>query len=297
MKKLLTSIICAFPLFFSLTSMADTNTTDDSQSSTLLSSSEQDPLESINRPIFNFNQGFDKYFMTPVAEGYNAVVPKPIRTGANNFFDNIAMVSTTANDLLQGEFTQGILDAWRFVINSTFGLAGTIDVAEEFGLPKHYNDLGVTFAKWGDHNSTYLVIPFLGSTTVRDGVGLIGDYYMSPYPYLHYVASSGSVVQDDWFIYGLLTYRYLTIKAQLVDANKLMNAVALDPYTFARDAYYQYRNTKINGTDTSQFLYLEDNPAGDDRAGSGTEKAAAITNNINESNPGAGYILADNNTN
>lgn len=295
MKKLVATVLCTFSLFCNITAMADTNSDDnDTQSSAFLPSSEQDPLESINRPIFNFNQGFDKYFMTPVAEGYNAVVPKPVRTGANNFFDNISMVSTTANDFLQGEFTQGILDAWRFVINSTFGLAGTIDVAQEFGLPKHFNDLGVTLAKWGDRNSTYLVIPFLGPTTVRDGVGLVGDYYMSPYPYMHYVASSNSVVQDDWFIYGLLTYRYLTIKAQLVDANKLMNAVALDPYTFARDAYYQYRNTKIGGTDTSQYLYLEDNPTADDKPGTAKEVAAANADNSND-NAGAGYI-ADNDT-
>lgn len=221
----------------------------------LTPSSEQDPLESINRPIYNFNQGFDTYFMTPVAKGYNTIVPRPIRTAANNFFENISMISSTGNDILQGDFKQMILDTWRFVINSTMGVGGLIDVAAEFGLPKHFNDMGVTFAKWGYRDSTYLVFPILGSTTVRDALGTAIDYYMLPYPY----------IRPTSITYALLTFRYITVKAQLVDAQKFVNDVALDPYTFTRDAYYQYRNNKIhhNKQDDSEYMYLAENEPAD----------------------------------
>jgi phospholipid-binding lipoprotein MlaA len=253
MKKAILMATLSLTLSFCFPSFADT--ANDGPEEPLMSplkptpTSEQDPLESINRPIFNFNQGLDTYFMTPVSKGYNAVVPNPIRTAANNFFENISMLSTTGNDILQGEFKQSIFDAWRFVINSTFGIGGLIDVAAEFGLPKHFNDMGITFAKWGYKDSTYLVFPVLGSSNIRDTIGFSIDYYMSPYPY----------IRPTSITYGLIAFRYLTIKAQLVDANKLINEVALDPYTFTRDAYYQYRNKKIHDStsDNTQYLYKD----------------------------------------
>lgn len=217
----------------------------------LLPSSKQDPLESINRHIFQFNQEMDTVLITPIATIYDTLVPNPIKKGANNFFDNIAMISTTGNDLLQGQFTHAIQDTWRFLINSTLGLAGTIDVASAFGLPKHFNDMGLTFARWGYKNSTYIVIPILGPATIRDTAGLFGDYYLlSPYPY----------IRSSALIYGILTYRYFTIRANLLDANKLMNDIALDPYIFERDAYYQYRQNKMRNVsaDTSQYMYLQE---------------------------------------
>lgn len=241
----------------------------------LTPSSELDPLEKINRPIFAFNQGVDTYFMTPVSKGYNAVIPKPIRIGINNFFENISMLSTTANDALQGELNQTIFDAWRFVINTTFGLGGFIDVAAEFGLPKHFNDMGVTFAKWGYKDSTYLMFPILGSSTVRDALGTAADTYLSPYPY----------VNQNSILYGVLAMRYLTVKAQMVDANQLINDVALDPYTFTRDAYYQYRNHKINDNreDKSEWAYQEEKEPQDVKPG-------ANENVRFESNLGADYV-------
>lgn len=229
----------------------------------ILPSSQQDPLEKSNRWVFRFNQEMDTVFITPISKIYNTLIPNPIRTGADNAFDNIAMLSTTANDLLQGEFKHGINDAWRFIINTTLGVGGIFDVASKFGIPKHFNDMGITLAKWGYRNSTYLVIPFLGSMNVRDGIGLLGDYYLfSPYPY----------IASDSIIYGILTYRYLTIKAQLLEANDIMNEIALDPYTFTRDAYYQYRNHKINSDsnmDNSEYMYLQENENQDTISGVG----------------------------
>lgn len=217
-----------------------------------LPSNQQDPLESINRPVFEFNQAMDTVLITPVAKIYNTLIPSLIRTGADNVFDNIALLPTVANDLLQGEFKHALNDTWRFIINTTIGIGGIGDPATEFGLPEHFNDMGLTLAHWGYRNSSYVVLPFLGPTTIRDGAATVADYYLfTPYPYIH----------SDYLIYGILTYRYLTIKAQLLDANNLMNAVALDPYTFTRDAYYQYRNNKIDtgsNADNSEYLYLEE---------------------------------------
>lgn len=241
-----------------------------------LPSAQQDPLESINRPIFNFNQAMDKVLIIPIAKIYNTLVPYPIRQGADNAFDNIALLSSVANDLLQGEFKFALNDAWRFIINSTIGVAGLFDPATQFGLPEHFNDLGITLARWGYHNSTYIELPILGPTTIRDGVSLVGDYYLfSPYPY----------IKSIYLLKGILAYRYLTIKSQLIDATNFMNEVALDPYTFERDAYYQYRNHKIitgSSADTSEFLYLEEKEPQDQKTRQRGDKAG--------DHSGAGYI-------
>jgi len=226
--------------------------------STLKNNAPYDPFESINRPIFAFNQFMDKWFFIPAAKIYNTLLPKPVRVGSTNFFDNLSMISATANDLLQGEINQSMNDIWRFIINSTLGAAGTIDVASHFGLPKHFNDMGITFAKWGAKKSPYIMIPLLGPSTVRDGVGLLGDYYLFTfYPY----------IKPESTFYAVISYRFLNIKAQTVDANIFMNTAALDPYTFMRDAYFQYRNNKIGGESTSQYLYLEENEPQDLKPG------------------------------
>src|SRR5438309_7762083 len=118
-----------------------------------------DPYEPFNRKVHNFNMAFDATFLKPPTKLYVAIVPKRIRKGVNNAFNNLDMLPTVANDLLQAKGKWAIKDSWRFVINSTLGVAGLFDVAATFGLPPHYNDLGLTLAKWGDKNSPYIVVP------------------------------------------------------------------------------------------------------------------------------------------
>lgn len=196
-----------------------------------------DPYETMNRKIFKFNTVFDRYIVKPPTKLYVAITPAPIRAGVNNIYNNINMLPTIANDLLQAEFQQAILDSWRFVINSSMGFGGIFDVASQCTLPMHENDLGVTFAKWGDKNSPYIVIPFLGPSTIRDGMGLMFDYtFFTPYPYIH----------KDFIIESLLVFRYIDLRSRMFDTDRLMQE-APDPYAFMRDAYLQHRNYLIHG--------------------------------------------------
>ncbi|MBA2656986.1 MAG: VacJ family lipoprotein [Tatlockia sp.] len=215
-----------------------------------------DPYESYNRKIHKFNMTLDKIALKPAAKTYTAVLPAPLRKGINNAYNNVLMIPTSVNDLLQGEWRQGIKDSWRFLINSTFGVAGIFDVADKaFSLPPHYNDMGLTFAKWGDKKSPYIVLPLFGPSTIRDGMSIPFDYMLSPYPYL-----PGAAV-----LTTLAVVRYVDLRAQLLDSERLMDE-ALDKYTFIRDAYLQHRNYLINGElaeNTNDSLYVDEGDVSD----------------------------------
>lgn len=202
-----------------------------------------DPFESINRSTFKFNQAYDATLLKPAAKVYAAVLPQLVRSGIDNVFNNIAMIPTVGNDLLQGEFRHAIKDTWRFAVNSTFGIAGVFDIAaKSFSLPPHYNDLGITFAKWGYRDSSYIVIPFLGPSTVRDTAGYSAEYFlMTPYPYIH----------DQGVVWGLWGLRYVDLRSQLFEREPLLQE-AMDKYSFVRDAWLQHRQFRINGGDNAE---------------------------------------------
>ena len=196
-----------------------------------------DPFESINRKTHAFNMVFDKYILKPPAIAYKTIIPSFVRAGINNAYNNVNMLPTVANDLLQAEGNYAIKDTWRFIINSTFGVAGIIDVASTFSLPPHSNDLGLTFAKWGDKKSPYVVIPLLGPSTIRDGMGMMFDYALfTPYPY----------IRSDAVLYTLLGVRYVDLRSQMLETDRFIEE-ALDKYAFIRDAYLQHRNFLITG--------------------------------------------------
>ncbi|KTD75250.1 VacJ family lipoprotein [Legionella waltersii] len=226
----------------------------------------EDPYESFNRKVHNFNMAFDATILKPPAKLYKAVVPGVVRKGVTNAYNNIDMLPTIANDLLQAEGKWFIKDSWRFVINSTIGVAGVFDVATKFGLTPHYNDLGITFAKWGDKKSPYLVLPLIGPSTIRDGSGWLFQFALwTPYFY----------IKDDAVVFSLIGLRYLDLRTQLFDTEPLLNQ-ALDQYAFIRDAYLQHRNYLIAGTeqDTGQ-LFIED--ANASQAALAESKGAAKT--------------------
>jgi len=209
-----------------------------------------DPYEKINRKIYSFNAVFDEYILKPPAKFYAFAVPAPVRAGVNNVYNNINMFPTVANDLLQADFQQAILDTWRFIINSSMGIAGIFDVASLCQLPPHENDLGITFAKWGDKHSPYIIIPFLGPSTIRDGFGLMFDYtFFTPYPYIH----------QDYMIESVLGFRYVDLRSRMFDTDKFISA-APDPYAFMRDAYLQHRHYLIDGEQaiTPGDLYVDE---------------------------------------
>ncbi len=213
-----------------------------------------DPYEAINRKMYSFNTGVDRFILKPPAKVYVAVVPAPVRAGVNRVYNNINMLPTVANDILQADFNSAIKDSWRFFINSTFGIGGIFDAADKCQLPPHSNDLGLTFAKWGDKHSPYVVIPFLGPSTVRDGVAMIFDYVLfTPYPY----------IRSNPILYSVLALRYVDLRSQMLDSERLINE-AMDKYSFIRDAYLQHRNYLINNTrsnDNEGALYVEETQA------------------------------------
>ncbi|WP_367606444.1 VacJ family lipoprotein [Legionella sp. W05-934-2] len=216
----------------------------------------QDPYESLNRETHKFNVAFDATILRPPARVYKAMVPGPIRGSIDNAYDNIHMLPTVANDILQAQWRDAIKDSWRFLINSTLGIAGFFDAATQMGLPPHSNDLGLTFAKWGDKNSPYIVIPFLGPSTIRDGAGSVFDFSVfMPYPYIN----------NDALVYSLLGLRYIDLRSQLFETDQLI-AEALDKYAFIRDAYLQNRNYRINGAipvADAGSLYVDEEEVGD----------------------------------
>lgn len=216
----------------------------------------QDPYEQVNRKIYDFNMALDATILKPPARVYKAMIPGPIRGSIDNAYDNVQMLPTVANDILQLQWRHMIRDTWRFLINSSLGVAGFFDVASNMGLPPHTNDLGITFAKWGDKHSPYIVIPFLGPSTIRDGVAAAFDFSIfMPYAYIN----------NDAVVYGLLGLRYIDLRSQYFETDKLM-AEALDKYAFIRDAYLQNRNYRINGaaplTDPGS-LYIDEEEVGD----------------------------------
>ena len=196
--------------------------------SVVLAASEADPWEGFNRAMFAFNETLDKYFLKPVAQGYDYITPAPVRTGIGNFFNNIGEIPTVANDLLQGKFKQAGMDSTRFLVNTTVGIAGLMDIGSRIGLDRHDEDFGQTLGYWGMGSGPYLMLPLLGPSTIRDSAGLVPDYFISPY----------NNIEDDSVRYGLRGLQIVDIRASLLEAEKL---IAGDRYSFFREAYLQRR--------------------------------------------------------
>lgn len=195
----------------------------------------QDPYESMNRKIFKFNTKVDKIIYRPVAKTYQKILPNVVQARVTNFFSNFNMIPSTANDALQLNVYQMLMDASRFVVNTTVGIGGLFDPATEINLPKHSNDLGLTLARWGMKHSPYIVIPFMGPSTFRDVIGTAGNPFLTPYPY----------ITPFWISYTAAAIDKINVRAQLLPADKLVDE-AFDPYVFVRDAYLQKRQNDIN---------------------------------------------------
>lgn len=219
----------------------------------------RDPLESVNRGVYKFNDVTDRYVLKPVATAYKTVAPTPVRKGFNNFFSNLGSITTVLNDLLQLKFADAFTDAGRFVINSTFGLAGFIDVAGMDNIPVHKEDFGQTLGHWGVGNGAYLVLPFLGPSTLRDTTGLVFDSATSdPITYTHNIGEIRLHNQ-------LRTAQFIDKRTELLDATDLIDDASLDPYAFMRDAYLQRRASLVqDGLVSQEFLTDGFEPADED---------------------------------
>jgi phospholipid-binding lipoprotein MlaA len=201
-----------------------------------------DPIERFNRGVFKFNDTVDTYALKPVAKGYQRVVPEPVRKSVTNFFSNIGDVYIAANELLQLKVADGVGDIMRVTINTIFGVGGLFDVATVAKLPKHTSDFGITLGHYGVPSGPYLVLPLLGPSTVRDGAGLVVDYFGNPLSYVN--PSSVS-----WALYGV---NLINTRANLLTTTDVLAAAAIDKYSFYRDTYLQRRRFLISGGDGAQ---------------------------------------------
>ncbi len=210
--------------------------------------SKVDPLEPMNRALYQVHDALDSAVVKPVAEGYEAIIPKFVRTAFSNVFYNIDDLFSAVNGLLQGKLDKAGNDLGRVMTNTLFGLGGLIDVATEAGIERGNEDFGQTFAVWGFPQGPYLFIPLFGPTTVRDGTGVLVRIALGPVGYIPDVPVRNS-------IYGL---GYVDLRAQALDAGDILNQAALDRYTFIRNAYLQRRRYLIY--DGKPPPESEDNP-------------------------------------
>ena len=194
----------------------------------------KDPYEGFNRAMFSVNEGID-VVAKPLAQGYDAAAPLPVKAGIGNFFGNIYDVWTAVNNLLQGKGGDAMSDLGRVLINTTVGIGGVFDVASEMGLEKHAEDFGQTLAVWGVPEGDYLYWPLIGPRTTRDTFGWMVDAAADPVWRVDDVALRNSLV-------GV---RFIDLRASLLPTDKVVEQAAFDKYNYIRDAYLQNRRSAV----------------------------------------------------
>lgn len=194
-----------------------------------------DPLERFNRDVFAFNEAVDKYVIVPPATLYRDLVPLGVRRSVDNFFNNLKDAWSAVNLLLQGRPGDATNDFMRFSVNTVLGIGGVFDVGTEVGLEPHREDFGQTLGRWGVEPGAYLMLPILGPSTLRDAVGLPVDFMASPDQIAETVETRNA----------LTAVRVVNARAGLLGATDLLDDIALDKYTFVRDAYLQRRRNLV----------------------------------------------------
>jgi phospholipid-binding lipoprotein MlaA len=193
-----------------------------------------DPWEPMNRSIYKFNDAVDRAALKPAAKAYVKVTPKPVRTGVGNFFTNLSTPTTIVNSLLQGEFVGAGQDTLRFLINTTLGWGGVLDVASGASLPMHNEDSGQTLGRWGVPAGPYLVLPFLGPASLRDAPARVADDFTRPLRWYN----------SDATRWGSLALSILDTRARFLPLEETLKQT-YDPYAFIRDAYLQQRQFQV----------------------------------------------------
>lgn len=194
-----------------------------------------DPWEKWNRKVFGFNEDLDAAVLKPVATAYSNVVPQPVRNGIGNFFGNAADAWSAINNILQGKFELGVQDATRFGVNTVFGIFGVVDVATEMGLDHQYEDFGQTLGHWGVGPGAYMVLPVFGPSTVRETAAFPLERAVSP----------ALVINDGGAQFGITVLQLVNTRASLLGASRVIEGIALDKYSFVRDAYLQRRRSLV----------------------------------------------------
>ncbi|TAL88289.1 MAG: VacJ family lipoprotein [Candidimonas sp.] len=201
-----------------------------------------DPWESYNRSMYQFNDTVDRALLKPIASGYAQLTPKPAQTCIHNMFNNVFDVWSAFNSFIQGRGVDFINTLGRVLFNSTMGLGGCIDVASMNGSTRIVNDFGVTLGVWGLKSGPYVVLPFLGPSSLRDGAGRAVDIFGGAATDMSITAITNIPLRNSLVGMGIIDAR-----ANLLSADKLVNELALDRYSFIRDAYLQRRKSLVKG--------------------------------------------------
>jgi phospholipid-binding lipoprotein MlaA len=226
-----------------------------------------DPWEGMNRGIFTFNETLDEYAIEPVATAWDFVVPNVVQTAINEFYTNLNMPIVLANDLLQGKPKAAGWDFLRFLYNSTFGLAGLIDIATMVEIPENDEDFGQTLGVWGVPTGPYFVIPILGPSSVRDSAGLIVDTAVSSYAYFTpfwYDVAGLNGIETLGASVGFKAFELMNLRALYLEEIEGSRADAFDYYVFVRNAYLQNRRANVldqpeaAASDSDDLYYYDD---------------------------------------
>lgn len=201
----------------------------------------EDPWEGPNRAVFGFNEGVDRYVLEPVAIGWDFLLPQRAQWGVSNFFDNLRMPLVFVNDLLQLKPVAAAQDVGRFVVNTTLGVVGLVDVASRLDIPANDEDFGQTLGRYGVPPGPYVVLPLLGPSTVRDTFGLAAD---------------GASRPEAWLVEGLVlagarVVEVVNTRSRLIEEFRENRRTAFDYYVFVRNAYLSNRERKVRDGETA----------------------------------------------
>jgi phospholipid-binding lipoprotein MlaA len=233
MKNSCTAKLVSVGLLTLLTGCATTQVTDP-----------KDPFEHWNRNVQSFNDHVDDYVMKPVAKGYKWVMPTFANQGVSNFFSNLDDIGVSANDLLQGKLAQSGSDSARFLVNTTVGVAGLVDVGTMIDLPKHNEDFDQTLGYWGVATGPYIVLPFFGPSSPRGITGLLGDAALNPISYTGvYFASNYLATAVSG---GLGAVKAIDVRSDNLATEKVASEAAVDRYNFFKNAYFLQRNYLVH---------------------------------------------------
>lgn len=214
--------------------------------------SPRDPFESWNRSVFSFNEALDTAVVKPVATAYRDWVPEYVRGLVDNVFGNVADAWSAINHLLQGKVESGLQMGFRVVVNTGLGFGGLLDIGSEIGLEKQSEDFGQTLGRWGMPSGPYLVLPLLGPSTVRDTAALAADLQASP-----------SALVDDTRarVLAVTLLNVVNTRANLLGASRVLDDIALDKYSFLRDAYLARRQNQVYDGNPPEEPEDDDEPA------------------------------------
>lgn len=203
-----------------------------------------DPFEPANRAMFEIHEVADRFVLQPVAEAYRDLLPQPVRNGIRNALGNLRAPVILANDLLQGNVSRARITLGRFMVNSTLGLGGILDVSREWGVPGHSEDFGQTLAVWGFGEGFYMFVPLLGPSSLRDLLGQAGDAAINP---LTWLGQGAAVDAAGWVRLGLTV---VDTREALLEPIDQVRATSLDPYATLRSGYRQRRAFEIENRES-----------------------------------------------